>query len=154
MARRSRGWRGKTPFLRMDSARVQSAGNLARAEIRFKSRAAGFCLERGESKFSGNLLPAKVPKHSPQFVLFVETDPMIDGIEFMRIVLEEDVAAFSVRVVAEQVKEHDGLEELPVLLAEAEVMIFGIVFDELLERTRAIGTVVTERGEWDNVKAK
>ena len=99
-------------------------------------------------------MPAKVPKHAPQFVIFVETNPMIDGVEFMRVVLEEDVTAFSVGVVAEQVEEHNGLEELPVSLGEVEVMIFGIVIDELLERTRTVRAIVAECGERDKVKAK
>ena len=33
-------------------------------------------------------------------------------------------------------------------------MIVGIVIDELLERSYTVGTIVTERGEWDHVKAK
>ena len=78
-------------------------------------------------------MPTKVPKHGPQFIVFVETNPMIDGVEFMRVILEEDVTAFSVGVVAEQVEEHDGFEELLISLGEVEVVIFGIVFDELLE---------------------
>ena len=99
-------------------------------------------------------MPAEIPEHGPQFVVFVKTDPVIDGVKFMRVILEEDVTAFSVCVVAEQVEEHDRFEELLVFLAEVEVVIFGIVFDELLERTRAIRAVVAQRGERDDVKAK
>lgn len=79
---------------------------------------------------------------------------MIDGVEFMRVVLEEHVTAFSIRVVAEQVEEHDRFEELPVILGEAEVVIFGIIFDELLKRTRAVWAVLTQRGKRNNMKAK
>jgi hypothetical protein len=84
----------------------------------------------------------------------VETDAVIDGVKLMRVLLEEDVTAFAVRIVAEDVEEHDRLEALPVILAEAEVMILGIVFDELLERPRAKGTVLTQSGERDDVKAQ
>jgi hypothetical protein len=101
-----------------------------------------------------NLLPAEIPKHSPQFIVFVETDPVIDGIQFMRAALKEDMTAFSVGVITKQVEEHNRFEELFVFLAEAEVVIFGIVFDELLERTFSIRTIVAERGKRDDVKAK
>src|SRR5215213_2958204 len=84
----------------------------------------------------------------------METDPMIDGIQFVRVILEEDMTAFSVCIIAKQVEEHDGFEQLLVFLGEAEVVIFGIVFDELLEGARAIRTVITQRGEGDDVKTK
>jgi hypothetical protein len=79
---------------------------------------------------------------------------MIDGIEVVGVLLEEDMTPLSVCVVTEQVEEHNRLEELPVFLVKTEVVILGIVVNILLERTRAIGTIVAERRERDNVKAK
>jgi len=129
-------------------------GDLARAEIRFKvSEQAGAESEAGEQVIR-NLLPAEIPKHSPQFVVLVEANPVINGEEFMSAILKKDVPAFSIRVVAEQVEEDDGFEELPVIFGEVEVVIFEIVLDELLERPRAIRTVVAEDRERDKVKAE
>ena len=99
-------------------------------------------------------MSGKIPKHGPQLVLFMEADPMIDGIEFVRILLEEDMAAFSIGVVAKQIEEGDGLEELLVSICEIEVMIFRIVFDQLLERPRAVGTILAQCGERDDVKTE
>src|SRR6266487_3183926 len=64
------------------------------------------------------------------------------------------MTTFSICIVAEQVKEHNRFKELFIFLGETEVMIFEIIFNKLLKRTCAIRTVVTECGEWDNVKAK
>jgi hypothetical protein len=79
---------------------------------------------------------------------------MIDGEEVMSISLEENVTAFAVGVVDEQVKEGDGFEKQFFFGREGEVMMVGIVFDELLERARAVGAVLAQDGERDNVKAK
>ena len=67
---------------------------------------------------------------------------MIYGEEFVRTLFEEDVPALAICVITEQVEEHDGFEELPVVYGEVEVVIFDVIFNELLERTRAVGTVV------------
>jgi hypothetical protein len=72
----------------------------------------------------------------------------------MRILLEEDMTALTVRIVAQDIEKHDRLEELPVLLAEAEKVIFSIVFDELLQRTGAKWTVLAQRGKRDDMQAK
>src|SRR6476659_3896134 len=69
-------------------------------------------------------------------------------------ILEEDVTALAVGVVAEQVEEHDRLEKLPVFVAETEIVVFGIVVNVLLERSCAIRAVVAERGERDDMKVK
>ncbi len=79
---------------------------------------------------------------------------MVYGVKFMRAILEENMTAFAIRIVAEPVEEHDGPEELLVGFGEIEVVIFGIVFDQLLERSRAVGTLLTQCGERDDVKAK
>ena len=125
-----------------------------RAEIRRKSRNQICYLGKMREQVIWNPLPGEVPEHGPQFVVFMETNPVIDGIQFVRLVLKENVTALSVRVVAEQVEEHDGLEELFVVLGEIEVVIFGVVLDELLERTRAVRAIFTERGERDKVKTE
>ena len=79
---------------------------------------------------------------------------MINSIEFVCLVLKENVTALAVGVVAEQVKENDGLKFGLVFLRKCEVMIIGVVLDELLKRAAAVGTVFTQHGEWDDVKAK
>ncbi len=79
---------------------------------------------------------------------------MIYGEEFVRILFKEDVPTFSIRVIAEEVEEDNGLEELLVVFGEVEVVIFGIVFNELLEGARAVGTVVAQHRERDKVKAE
>ena len=56
-----------------------------------------------------NLLPGEVPDHGAEFVLFVKTNPVIDGKKFdRRFVFEENVTAFAVGIVDEQVEENDG----------------------------------------------
>jgi hypothetical protein len=84
----------------------------------------------------------------------METDPMIDGVQMMGILLEEDMTSLSIRVVTQQIEEDNRLETLPVLFVETEVVIFGVVIDVLLERPRAKWTILAECGERDNVKAE
>jgi hypothetical protein len=79
---------------------------------------------------------------------------MIDGKEPVCILLEEDMAAFPVGVVAKDIEKGDRLEELLVLFCEIEIVIFGIVIDQLLEGTSPIGTIIPQRGERNDVKAK
>jgi len=79
---------------------------------------------------------------------------MIYGEEFVRTLFEEDVPALAICVITEQVEEHDGFEELPVVYGEVEVVIFDVIFNELLERTRAVGTVVAQDRERDKVEAE
>src|SRR5215211_811214 len=105
-------------------------------------------------QFRWDLLPAEIPEHGAQLVVLVEADPVIDGVKMMGILLEENVTTFAVGVVAEQVEKDNRFEKLPVCLAEAEVMIFGVVVDILLERPRAKRTVVAQRGKRHDVKAK
>ena len=99
-------------------------------------------------------MPAEIPKYGPQFVVFVKTNPMIDGVKLMGVILKEDVTALSISVVAKQIEENDRFEKPPVFISKIKVVIFGIVIDILLERTRSIRTITAERGERDNVKAK
>ena len=79
---------------------------------------------------------------------------MIDGEELMRVVLKENVTALAVGIVDEQIKENNGFEEEFIFFGESEVMIVGIVVNELLERARAVRTVLAQDGERDNVKAE
>ena len=99
-------------------------------------------------------MPAEIPKHGPQFVVFVKTNPMIDGVKLVCVILKEDVTALSISVVAKQIEEHDRFEKPSVFISKIKVVIFGIVIDILLERTRSIRTIIAECGEWDYVKAK
>ena len=87
-------------------------------------------------------------------MFLVETDAVIDRIEFMRAVFKENVTAFAVGVVAEQVEKHNRLQQLFIFFAEIEVMIFGIVLDVLLERTGTVRTVGAQHGKRDKVKAQ
>ena len=86
-------------------------------------------------------------------MFLVETDAMIDRIEFMRAIFKENVTAFAVGIVAEQVEKHNRLQQLFILFAEIEVMIFGIVLDVLLERTGTVRTVGAD-SKRDEVKAE
>ena len=74
-------------------------GELVRGEIRLKRRKQAFYARERRQQFRGNLLSAEIPEHSPQFVIFVETDPMIDGKQLVRAVLEKNMTAFAVCVV-------------------------------------------------------
>jgi len=126
----------------------------ARVEIRLESRKQAFDPGERRQQILRDLLPGEVPEYSPQFVVFVEADPVIDGVQFVRILLEEYMTALSIRVVAKYVKQHDGPQELLVFLGEGEVMIFGVVLDHLLERPCPEGTVRAQGGERNDVKAK
>ena len=74
---------------------------------------------------------------------------MIYGEEFMRIFFKEDVPSLAVCVIAKHIKEDNGFEQLPVILSEVEVVIFEIIFNELLEGTCPVGTVVAEDRSFD-----
>jgi len=87
-------------------------------------------------------------------MLLVETDPMIYGEEFVGILFKEYVPTLAIGVIAKHVKEDNGFEKLSVILGEVEVMIFRIVFDELLEGARAIGAIVAQHGKGDKVKTE
>jgi hypothetical protein len=102
----------------------------------------------------GNGLPAEIPNHSAELVLLMEADPVIDGEEFMGPVLEENVTALAVGVVDEQVEEGDGFEKWFFLGREVEVVMVRVVRDELLERACAVGTLLAQRRERDNVEAE
>src|SRR6266498_3514023 len=84
----------------------------------------------------------------------METNSMIDGEKFVGLVFEKDVSAFTVGIVDEKIKERQRAQELFVVAREVEVVIIRIVFDELLQRTRSMWTIPTERCKWDDVKAK
>jgi hypothetical protein len=79
---------------------------------------------------------------------------MIDGIKFVRAVLKKDMTAFPVRVVTEQIKKDNRFEQLFIFVREAEVMIFRIVFNVLLERTGAKWSILAEGSEWNKMKAQ
>ena len=62
----------------------------------------------------------------------MEAYPVIDGVELMAAIFKENVTAFAVRVVSEDVKENDRAEFLFIFDAEIEVVIFDIVLNILL----------------------
>ena len=75
-------------------------------------------VESGKSReeFVGNLLSAKIPQYGAKFIIFVKTDAVIYRVEFARVIFKKDVFVFAIRVVDEQVEQHDGLEELFVVV--------------------------------------
>ena len=79
---------------------------------------------------------------------------MIYREEFVRAFFKEDMPAFTVSVIAEKVKEDDGLKEFLVFIRKVEVVIFGVIFNILLERTRAVWTILAERRERDKVETE
>ena len=81
-------------------------------------------------QFIRNLLPAEIPKYGAEFVILVETDPVIDGKELMFIRRKEDMPALAVSVVHEQVEERNRFQEQFIFGREVEVVIIGIVFNE------------------------
>ncbi len=99
-------------------------------------------------------MPGKIPKYGPQLVLFMKTNPVVNDIEPMCAFLEQDVTAFSVRVVAQCIEEDNGLEKLLVCFRETEVMIFGVVVDQLLKGTGTVRTLVAQCSERNDVKTK
>lgn len=88
-------------------------GDLVWAEIRLKvsEQVRGAVLSRSKDKGEAcgqviwNLLPAEVPKHGAEFIFLVKADPVIDGEKFTSLVFKENVTAFAVGVVNEQVEE-------------------------------------------------
>ncbi len=128
--------------------------DLVGAEVRLKIGEQVRGQGKTREQVLGDCLPAEIPNYGTKFVLFVEADAMVNGVEAVFVCRKEDVTALAVGVVDEQVKEGDGLEEQFVFGGEVEVVVVGVVFDVLLERAGAEGTVLTERGERDDVKAK
>jgi hypothetical protein len=107
---------------------------------------------KGREQFVGNRFTGKVPDHRPQFVILVEAQSVVNGPQLARRV-EKYVTALAVGVVDEQVEEHDGFEQGLIVVGEVEVVMIGIVLDELLERA---GTErpVAQNGEGDDAEAQ
>jgi len=78
---------------------------------------------------------------------------VVNGPQFV-VGVEEDVTAFAVGVVAEQVEERHGLEFAFFLVAEVEVVVVGIELDVLLQRTWAVGTVFAKNSIGDEAEAE
>jgi hypothetical protein len=64
------------------------------------------------------------------------------------------MTALAVRIVDEQVKQHDRLEQVLIFEREVEIMIFNIVVDILLKRTASVRTVFAQDCDRNKVKAK
>ena len=128
--------------------------DLARAEIRLKVSEQARAESEAGKQVVRDLLPGEIPKHGPQFIFLMEADAMIDGEKFVCIFFKEYVPTLAVCVIAKHVEEDHRFEKLPVLLGEVEVMIFGIIFDKLLEGTRAIGSIVAQHGKRDKMKTE
>ncbi len=105
-------------------------------------------------QFVGDLMTSEVPDHGAEFVIFVETYPVIDGEELVRIVFKKDVTAFTVCVVGEEIEENDGAKHFFFFHREVEVVMLDIIVDVLLQGARTIGAVFAIDGEGDNVKAE
>ena len=96
----------------------------------------------------------EVPYHSAEFGLFVEAYPMINGVELMAAVFEENMTAFAVSVVGEDVKKNDRSKFLFIFDGEIEVVIFDVVFDVLLQRTGSMRTIFTIDCDGYDMQAK
>lgn len=145
---------GKGFGFTQDFGAAEQGADFFRAEIRLQQRGPVLRGGKRREQFFGDGLTGKVPDDGAKFVFRVKANAVINGVEAARAVFKEDVAALAVGVVDEQIEKRDGFEQLLVLVCEIEVVIAGVVFDELLERARAVGTVFAQRGERDDVKAK
>jgi hypothetical protein len=127
---------------------------LARAEIRLKVSEQAWAKSEAGKQIVRNLLPGEIPKHRPQFIFLMEADPMVYGEKFVCTVFKEYMPTLAVCVIAKHVEEDHRFEKLPVLFSEVEVMIFGIIFDKLLEGARAVGAIVAQHGKRDKMKTE
>src|SRR5689334_17446860 len=76
---------------------------------------------------------------------------MINGVKMVSLFFKENMTALSISVIREQIKQHYRAQAFFVFRAEIEIMIVGIVFNELLERTGAIRASLTEYRKGDDV---
>ena len=127
---------------------------LARAEIRLKVSEQARVKSEAGKQIVRDLLAGEIPKHGPQFIFFVETDPMIYSEKFVGSFFKEYVPTLAVCVIAKHVEEDHRFEQLPVLLGKVEVMIFGIIFNKLLEGARAVGAIAAQDSKWDKMKTE
>ena len=66
---------------------------------------------------------------------------MVDQPQFARLFLDDDMTAFAVSVVAQQVEKHNRFQAGLIFITEIEVVIIWIVFNKLLDRARAVGAI-------------
>ena len=99
-------------------------------------------------------MTSEIPDHGAEFIVFVETYPVIDGEEVVSVIFKENVTAFAVGVVGKEIEEDDRAEHFFFFRFEVEVVMFDIVVDVLLQRAWAVGAVLTIDGERDDVKAE
>lgn len=105
-----------------------------------------------EERF-GNRFACEIPDHGPQFIILVETQSVVNCPEFASII-EENMTAFAVGIIAEQVKEDNRFKEGFFIISEIEVVVIGIEFDVLLKRTCAERTIGAEAGKWNKAKSQ
>ena len=86
----------------------------------------------------GDRFPGKIPDHRTQLILFVKAKPMVDQPQ-VPIGIEQDVAAFAIGVVDQQIEQGHRAQALAVVSSHVEVMIFGIVLDEQLQEPAPTG---------------
>src|SRR4051812_2528480 len=67
---------------------------------------------------------------------------------------KEYVTTFAVSVVGEAIKNHNGTQASFIFGFKVEIMVIGIVFDVMLERTRTQRGIFTQHSIRDNVPAK
>jgi hypothetical protein len=109
---------------------------------------------QGGEQVVGDGLPREVPDDGADLVLHVEAQAVVDGEEMPGALLDQDVAALAVGVVGEKVEQHHAAEPVAVGLAEGEVVVFGVVLDELLQRAGAVGAILAQDGEGDDAPAQ
>jgi len=101
----------------------------------------------------GEWFAREIPDHGAEFGIFVEADPMIDQPE-MAVVSFEDMAAFAVGVIDDEIKESSGAEALAVFGREVEVVVVFVVRHVKLERTWAERAIFSKDGGGDKLPAE
>jgi len=91
----------------------------------------------------------EVPNHGAEFIIRMKAKPVVNGVEFVSLVLEKNMAALAVGVVDQQVEERDWFEQFAFFGREVEIMILNVVADELLERAAPEVTVLAQGGDGD-----
>ena len=147
MGRWSVGGLGNLPRLSRRAARADRAAISSGFEQRLQGGrqlriALQLVLEGGQvsGQLGGEGLPGEIPDDGAQLGLGVEADAVVDQPEVI-VRIEKDVAALAVGVVDQQVEQRHRAQALAVFFVQVEVMVFGVVVDEQLQRAGAEGAI-------------
>ncbi len=156
------GWRGKDAFTQQVVRPLQHGIDFGWAEIRPQVQAQrrtdlqqrGQCRDAGQQAF-GNRVSGSVPDHRAEFVLLVEAKPVIDDPQLACACFDQHMTTFAVRVVHEQIEQCDRRQARLVFLTEAEVVVFRVVFDVLLQRPGSVWwNVLTQHSAWHKAETQ